>query len=149
MLLGGDGDDDLFGAGGEDVLLGGAGRDILDGGSDRDLLIGGLNEDRLQGGTDDDILIGGYTAHDADLAKLDAIMAIWGSADSFNARVATLTSPGGLLVAGETVFDDDAADHIIGAAGRDLAFADTTKNWDGVKDTISLSSSQDTLIALN
>jgi hypothetical protein len=111
--------------------------------------VGGVNEDRLHGGTDDDILIGGYTTHDGDLAALDAIMSIWGSSDSFNGRVASLTSPGGLLVPELTVFDDNAADHVIGAAGRDLAFADTSKNFDGVKDTISLSSSQDVLVALN
>ena len=149
MLLGGDGDDDLMGRAGNDVLIGGAGRDILDGGVGRDLLVGGVNEDRLHGGTDDDILIGGYTSHDGDLAALDAIMSIWGSSASFNSRVASLTSPGGLLVPELTVFDDNAADHVIGAAGRDLAFADTSKSFDGVKDTISLSSSQDVLVALN
>jgi Ca2+-binding RTX toxin-like protein len=149
VLLGGDGDDDLMGHAGNDVLIGGAGRDILDGGVGRDLLVGGVNEDRLHGGTDDDILIGGYTAHDGDLAALDAIMTIWGSSASFSSRVASLTSPGGLLVPELTVFDDNAADHVIGAAGRDLAFADTSKSFDGVKDTISLSSSQDVLVALN
>ncbi|HEX6960779.1 MAG TPA: PKD domain-containing protein, partial [Lacipirellula sp.] len=148
-LLGGLGDDDLLGFGGDDVLVGGGGRDIVNGGDGRDLLIGGCNEDLLHGGTAEDILIGGYTSHDEDLAALDSIMAIWGSEASFDSRVATLTGTDGLLVAGSTVFDDDAADHIIGSAGRDLAFADTSKNWDGVKDTVSLSPAQDTLIALN
>ncbi|MBA3485549.1 MAG: hypothetical protein H0T51_27460, partial [Pirellulales bacterium] len=149
VLLGGDGDDDLMGRGGNDVLVGGAGRDIMDGGVGRDLLIGGANEDRLHGGTDDDILIGGYTAHDGDLGALDAIMTIWGSAASFESRGASLTGSGGLLVPEATVFDDNAADHVIGSAGRDLAFADTSNNFVGVKDTISLSSSQDVLVALN
>jgi Ca2+-binding RTX toxin-like protein len=152
ILFGGDGDDDLFGRSGTDVLVGGAGNDIMDGGADRDLLIGGLNEDRLQGGTADDILIGGYTLYDENLTALDSIMAIWADTDlSYLDRVATLTSPTGWLrttVGDATVFDDDANDHIIGAAGRDLAFADTSK-WDGVKDTISLSSAQDILIAVN
>jgi Ca2+-binding RTX toxin-like protein len=149
VLLGGAGNDDLFARDGNDVVIGGDGADVLDGGDGRDLLIGGLHEDRLHAGADDDILIGGYTAHDNNLAALDAIMAIWTSANSFAARVAALTNPGGYLEAGVTVFDDDAADHIIGTAGRDLAFADTSRDFDGVKDTISLSSSQDTLIALN
>ncbi|MBA3744202.1 calcium-binding protein, partial [Sporichthya sp.] len=136
VLLGGDGDDDLMGRGGNDVLVGGAGRDIMDGGVGRDLLIGGANEDRLHGGTDDDILIGGYTAHDGDLGALDAIMTIWGSAASFESRGASLTGSGGLLVPEATVFYDNAADHVIGSAGRDLAFADTSNNFVGVKDTI-------------
>jgi hypothetical protein len=148
-LFGGDGDDDLVGAGGSDVLVGGTGNDILDGGDGRDLLIGGSNEDRLHGGSQDDILIGGYTIHDDDVAALDSIMAVWNSELSFNDRVSALTTGTGWLVAGTTVFDDDAADHIIGAAGRDLAFGDTSKYGDGVKDVLSLSSAQDTLIALN
>jgi hypothetical protein len=147
MLFAGDGDDDIFGGDGYDVLVGGGGRDILDGGVGRDMLIGGCNEDRLHGGGDDDILIGGYTSHDNNVAVLDEIMQIWGGPASFNDRV-TMTTSNGLLIAGSTVFDDAATDHIIGAAGRDLAFADTAK-WDGVKDTVSLSSAQDTLIAVN
>jgi Ca2+-binding RTX toxin-like protein len=149
VLLGGTGNDDLFGNAGDDVLVGGDGNDMLYGGSGRDLLIGSLDNDRLDGGDDDDILIGGYTVHDNNIVALDAIMAIWGSSASFNTRVNTLKGAGGLLEAGVTVFDDDDSDNIIGGSGRDLAFADTSKNFDGVKDTTSLSSSQDVLVALN
>jgi uncharacterized delta-60 repeat protein len=147
-LFGGDGNDDMFGGSGNDALVGGNGNDILDGGTDRDLLIGSQNEDTLKGGGDDDILIGGYTSHDNNIAALDAIMAIWGSAASFSSRVATLTSSGGLLQANVTVFDDDDDDHIMGNAGRDLIFADTYA-WDGALDTVSLQASQDVLVAVN
>jgi hypothetical protein len=149
VLLGGDGNDDLFGFGGNDILVGGNGSDMLFGGTGRDLLIGSLDSDLLNGGGDDDILIGGVTIHDNDLAALDAIMAVWGSSADFTTRVNTLKNPGGLLEAGVAVFDDDAGDVIIGASGRDLAYGDTSRQWDGVKDSISLQSSQDVLVALN
>jgi Ca2+-binding RTX toxin-like protein len=148
VLLGGTGNDDLFGASGNDVLVGGDGCDILNGGVGRDLLIGSQNEDLLNGGGDEDILIGGYTSHDNNITALDAIMAIWGSAASFNSRVATLTGSGGLLQAGVAVFDDDDCDMLVGGAGRDLVFGDTNP-WDGAVDLITLQSAQDVLVAVN
>jgi Ca2+-binding RTX toxin-like protein len=148
VLFGGTGNDDLFGGGGKDVLVGGDGNDILDGGIGRDVVIGSQDEDILKGGNDEDILIGGYTVHDSDLAALDAIMAVWGSSDSFNSRVATLTGSGGLLQAGVAVFDDDDDDVIVGGAGRDLIFGDTNP-WDGALDIIALQSLQDVLVAVN
>ena len=149
VLLGGTGNDDLFGGSGNDVLVGGDGNDILSGGSGRDLLIGSQDNDDIEGGDGEDILIGGYTIHDNNVAALDAVMAIWTSSASFNARVATLTSTGGLLQAGVTVFDDNDCDDLNGNAGRDLYFGDTSKSGDGVKDNIDWQSAQDKLIALN
>jgi hypothetical protein len=111
-------------------------------------LIGSQDEDYLNAGTDEDILIGGYTSHDNNLAALDAVMAVWTSADSFDDRVADLTGSGGLLEAGVTVFDDDDDDTLIGGAGRDLIFGDTTP-WDGSMDTISLQPLLDVLVAVN
>jgi uncharacterized delta-60 repeat protein len=149
VLLGGDGNDDLFGNGGNDALVGGNGCDILNGGTGRDLLIGSQDEDRLVGGNDEDILIGGYSAHDNNLAALDAVMAVWTSAASFNDRVATLTGSGGLLEANVTVFDDNDDDTIIGGAGRDLIFGDTSAIGDGAMDSIALQSMLDVLVAVN
>jgi hypothetical protein len=150
VLLGGDGNDDLFGGGGNDALVGGVGNDIVTGGSGRDLLIGSQNQDALVGGEGEDILIGGYTTHDNDIAALDNIMAIWGSAGSFNSRVATLTASGGLLQANVAVFDDDALDMVLAtAAGRDLVFGDTNPVGDGVADILLLTAMQDALVALN
>jgi Ca2+-binding RTX toxin-like protein len=148
-LLGGDGNDDLFGGGGNDAIVGGTGNDIITGGAGRDLLIGSQNQDALIGGDGEDILIGGYTEHDNDIAALDNIMAIWGSTDDFNTRVAALTESGGLLEAGVAVFDDDALDIILGGAGRDLVFGDTNPAGDGVVDLLVLNLIQDTLVALN
>ncbi len=148
VLLGGDGNDDLFGGSGNDVLVGGNGRDMLNGGTGRDLLIGSQDEDYLNGGTDEDILIGGWTVHDSNVVALDAVMAVWGSAASFNSRVATLTGSGGLLQAGVAVFDDDDNDILVGGAGRDLVFGDTNP-WDGAVDLIALQAAQDVLVAVN
>ena len=148
VLMGGTGNDDIFGGSGNDVLVGGDGNDILNGGTGRDLIIGSQDEDLLLGGNDEDILIGGFTSHDNNMAALDAIMAIWGSAASFNSRIASLSGAGGLLQSGVTVFDDDDDDHIVGGAGRDLVFGDTNP-WDGALDLINLQPLQDVLIAVN
>jgi len=148
VLLGGDGNDDLFGGSGNDVLVGGYGNDIVDGGTGRDVVIGSQDEDLLVGGNDEDVLIGGYTIHDNNIAALDAIMAVWGSSASFNSRVATLTATGGLLQANVAVFDDDDNDLIVGGAGRDLIFGDTSL-WDGAIDLIALQPLQDVLVAVN
>jgi Ca2+-binding RTX toxin-like protein len=146
-LFGGDNNDDLFGGGGNDSLVGGTGIDIVHGGAGRDFAIGGENEDLLIGGGDDDILIGGTTIYD-DVDGLDEIMAIWGSTDSFESRVAQLTGTGGLLAATGAVTNDDALDIIVGGAGRDLVFGDTNPA-DGVFDILALSPVQDVLVALD
>jgi Ca2+-binding RTX toxin-like protein len=138
VLLGGDGDDILAGFGGNDVLVGGNGNDSILGGGGRDVLIGSYNQDLLVGNDGEDILIGGYTTHDNDIDALDAIMAIWGSNATFDARKAALTGTNGLLEAGVGVFDDDAADTIIGGGGRDLVFGDNSVLGDGVRDSLLL-----------
>jgi Ca2+-binding RTX toxin-like protein len=147
ILMGGSGNDDLFGGSGNDVLVGGDGNDILRGGTGRDVLIGSQNDDWLDGGTDEDVLIGGVTIHDNSIAALDAVMAIWSSSASFSARIATLTTTGGLLEAGVAVFDDDDHDTLVGGAGRDLYFGDNNPS-DGVVDTIALQALHDQLIAV-
>lgn len=148
VLMGGSGNDQVFGGGGNDAVAGGEGSDIVEGGAGLDLLVGGQNSDLVAGGNGEDILVGGYTINDDNVAALDAIMAIWTSGTSFNSRVATLTGSGGLLEAGEAVFDDDSFDILIGGAGRDLVFGDTNP-FDGALDLIALQMAQDRLIAVN
>ncbi len=63
QLLGGDGNDSLFGGSGDDTADGGAGRDDLRGGAGNDLLRGGDDNDTLSGGNGDDTL-GGGAGHD-------------------------------------------------------------------------------------
>ena len=98
MLVGGDGNDTLYGSTRQDVLIGGAGRD------------------RLYGGGKSDVLIGGSTAYDDDWAALSAIGREWNSSRNRNLRIANLRSGDGpfLSAAGVslendvTVFDDRA-----------------------------------------
>jgi uncharacterized delta-60 repeat protein len=149
VLFGGDGDDDLLGGDGNDVLVGGWGDDNLCGGNGRDLIIGGQDDDDLAGGSDEDILIGGYTIHDNDLAALDQIMAVWTSSSSFSTRVATLTNSTTGLLRNGYVIDDNDRDEISGGSGRDLYFADMSKSGDGVKDTVSIQSGLDSIVAVN
>jgi Ca2+-binding RTX toxin-like protein len=127
LLLGGAGNDTLKGNLGEDILSGGDGDDKLDGGFGRDLLIGGKGVDQVVGGglLLGDILIGGWTSHDANPTALRQILAKWNSNQTYEAIVQDLTSSGGLLAAGENVFDDRAKDEVIGKdLSRDLFFAD-------------------------
>jgi Ca2+-binding RTX toxin-like protein len=61
-LLGGAGDDLVYGNVGGDVLIGDAGRDTLFGGQGADTLAGAAGADRLYGGRGDDSLTGGAGA---------------------------------------------------------------------------------------
>jgi len=58
-LVGGTGDDRIYGLNGDDTLDGGAGNDLLEGGNGNDMLIGGAGDDSLRGGVGDDVLDGG------------------------------------------------------------------------------------------
>jgi Ca2+-binding RTX toxin-like protein len=122
------------------VLVGGSGDDVLIGGPGRNVLIGGAGSDLLSGGGGDDILIGGSTVYDANEAALCAIMAEWTSPRDYATRTANLagTGTGASFAArlnGEVylrvtadpattmVFDDNAADALIGRSGRAWFFA--------------------------
>ncbi|HZN33903.1 MAG TPA: hypothetical protein VFB80_08785 [Pirellulaceae bacterium] len=89
-IRGGDGDDQLGGGAGHDLLLGEVGQDALAGAGGRDVLIGGQGADTLDGGDDDDILIAGTTAHDANDAALNLILAEWTSLRDYESRVKNL-----------------------------------------------------------
>jgi Ca2+-binding RTX toxin-like protein len=139
-LDGGAGNDTLYGGAGNDILAGGAGDDTLQGGAGRDLLSGGLGADRLVGQDGDDILIGGTTVYDdlsnpLNLQALNAIMAEWGSTDSYEQREGFITGhpvvPGTTGANGSyflnptlTGLDGGARDQITGGAGTDLFFVE-------------------------
>ena len=57
ILIGGGGNDELYGQDGNDILSGGTGSDLLDGGIGNDTLIGGKDDDTLNGGYGDDAYI--------------------------------------------------------------------------------------------
>ncbi len=69
IILGGAGDDILWGnvgndtilaASGDDIVDGGPGNDTIDGGGDNDKVGGGLGDDTVEGGSGNDILYGGH-----------------------------------------------------------------------------------------
>lgn len=101
LLVGGDGDDIIDGRGGNDSLFGQAGNDILTGGLGNDLMVGGSGADQLFGGVGSDLLIAdlvsifsgqtpsgvGSISRD----RVDAVMAVWSSNQSYANRVNQLT----------------------------------------------------------
>ena len=98
-IVGGGGDDVIYGDAGIDTVLGGGGNDIILGGTDADYLYGGLGNDLLIGGAGsdwlygeggDDILIGGNGP--SSLTDLQATCAAWNSGLSFNQRITGATS---------------------------------------------------------
>jgi Ca2+-binding RTX toxin-like protein len=56
-LVGGDGNDGMWGGGGEDTLIGGAGNDCLEGGADADSMVGGIGNDVYYVDNYDDVVI--------------------------------------------------------------------------------------------
>jgi uncharacterized delta-60 repeat protein len=76
QLFGLDGDDTLLGGGGRDYLLGGAGKDALFGNAGIDTLSGAGGNDRLFGGPDADYLYGGAGTDSAARDDRDTVDAI-------------------------------------------------------------------------
>ena len=103
MLLGGNGNDRLFGGGGLNLLDGGAGRDWLLGGKQGDILIGGEGKDKLFGFRGDDVLIGGLLVDD-----VNQVFAEW--------------RDGSLPVDELIVEDDEERDLLWGGRGSDTFF---------------------------
>ena len=148
MLRAGDGEDRVRAGRGDDIVLGEEGDDVVRGARGRDLLIGGEGADVLKGdnegpdGNDNDhgghgrqknqdILIGGTTDHDDTDEALQAILAEWTSARSYEVRVDNLRDGTGSATSENdhffldptTVLDDDEVDRLIGSIGRDWFFA--------------------------
>jgi Ca2+-binding RTX toxin-like protein len=121
-IRGGVGNDIITGGGGLALLLGGDGDDLLYGGKGRSVLFGGRGKDKLFGADADDVLVGGSTQLDADPdadddddAALAAVLAAWGSSNSYTSRVDSI----GLLLSD---LDDGEVDDLSGGNGRDLFF---------------------------
>jgi Ca2+-binding RTX toxin-like protein len=124
----------LSGRGEADILLGGLGNDSLFGAAGRDILIGGGGVDELRGGAGEDILIGGVTDHDINSTSLLAIQSEWLRPISYEARIAHLTGASGGGLNGtvflrstnqttDTVHDDGVVDRLFGEADRDWFFS--------------------------
>jgi hypothetical protein len=143
FIYGGSTGNDIFSVAGStanNVVTGGGGTNQITGGLGRDLLIAGLGASKLFAGSGGAILIGGWTTYtdltgpamtyDQKLTALEAIMAEWGSADSYATRVNDLSNGGGLngsyLLNSSTVHDNGQADTLSGitaGAPQDWFFA--------------------------
>ena len=120
VVRGGDGNDSVWGNSGHDEVRGGAGNDIVSGGSGNDRIFGGAGDDKLVGNSGDDDIRGGAGADDI-------------SGDSGNDTIAD--------GAGHDVVRAGSGDDImIGGAGND--------SYDGQSgfDTIDYSNSQRGLV---
>jgi hypothetical protein len=135
MLFAGDGNDtlDARGASGPTVLVGGGGNDTLYGGSGRNVLIAGAGASTLYGGTGDDLLIAGTTSFDNNVAALAALRAEWSRTDAdYLTRIADLngTQAGGLngsyLLTCQTVTSNGGGNDLYGDLGQDWFFAATS-----------------------
>lgn len=101
-LYGGADADLLIGESGDDLLVGEGGADIMFGGRDNDRMFGGDGRDLMEGGTGDDIMVGGLG--DDRLTDIGGNnILIGGDGRDF------LQSSGGrdILIGGETAFDAD------------------------------------------
>ena len=101
-------------------VVGGDGNDKLFGGSGRDVVIGGAGRDQLFGEGQDDILISGSTDLDEDQDALFALLVDWNSTDSYATRVNNLGTGGGssgIILDDSAVLDDGAADELFGGGG--------------------------------
>jgi hypothetical protein len=127
LLFGGSGHTTLSAAGNSanNVLVGGTGDISLFGGSGRDILIGGAGAAILHAGSGDDILIAGSTIYDANLPALLALMAEWGSGDTYQQRVLDLFGDGAgghngsYLLDPQTVVRDTAVSQLFGGSALD------------------------------
>lgn len=100
VLNGHNGDDKLYGGKGKDTLRGGNGDDRLFGGDSKDRLVGGNGDDTLSGGTGRDILIGG---------RGDDRMTGGSGADTFVLRSNTFNQQ----IGNDTITDFSSDDRII------------------------------------
>jgi len=152
LLDGGSGNDRLVGGSDDNLLIGHEGDDLLVGGRGRDLLIGGTGEDLILGTLGSDLLIGGYTAFDEDRQALYAVMEEWTSVRGYADRIENLRGTQAdasqfaqrknqgyfLRQDGDdaTVFDDDAADVLIGGLSLDWFFANLDEDDEGQQDLV-------------
>jgi hypothetical protein len=134
VLFAGNGNDtlDARGASAATVLVGGGGNDTLYGGSGRNILIAGAGASVLNGGGGDNLLIAGTTIYDTNLAALVAMRNEWARTDAdYLTRLAHLTGSqsgglnGGYLLNGQTVTSSGVGDDLYGGPGLDWFFAAT------------------------
>ena len=138
VFFGDAGNDTLVAKNEPAILDGGAGNDTVTAGGFDDVVIGGSGADILRGGGGQDVVVAGQTSFDGgslnDVRALTDIQREWTGPNTYAARIKHITgaAAGGangtsffkLSGAGQTVFDDGAADDLDGGAGRDWLIFD-------------------------
>ncbi|HEX3998714.1 MAG TPA: peptidylprolyl isomerase [Pirellulales bacterium] len=130
FLYAGSGADELVGGGGNNVLIGGSGADTLIGGTGHNILIAGTGAAKLysapigsvDSATGGSIMIAGTTTYDANDSALSAIMAEWGSTDSYATRIAKISNgslAGGVALNTSTIVASKAVDELFASTGYD------------------------------
>ncbi|WP_222872764.1 calcium-binding protein [Hankyongella ginsenosidimutans] len=147
-LLGGSGNDSLFGSGGDDVLIGDIGNDNLNGDDGDDILIGGAGADALNGGSGVDTVSYQNAASGvrADLTKPGSlgdasgdtyvgIENIFGSNfdDTLQGNSNTNELFGGAGI--DILVGRGGQDTLIGGAGNDFIYGNTSNADDDSQDT--------------
>lgn len=133
-LDGGAGNDLLKGGLGDDILIGGTGNDQLFGGFGNNILIGGDGKDLITGSIGDDLILTGSTSLSDNPEALQALMAEWSLATSYQSRVDNLLgnttggANGDFTLTPETVTNDNSADLVIGGFGQDLFLAGSSRD---------------------
>ncbi len=155
LMIGGNGNDILFGNEGTDTLYGDDGNDILQGGNGRDFLRGGDGNDILQGGNGDDNAAGGAGN---DIINLDA-GDDWANGDAGNDIVnggsgddILLGGTGNDIINGgsdnDELFGGDGVDIVNGESGNDKLYGgagnDVVNGGSGT-DTLTGEDGNDTL----
>jgi Ca2+-binding RTX toxin-like protein len=121
LLFGGTGNDIIGGGRGDDIISGQGGDDSLYGGTGFDILLGGNDSDLLFGQNDDDILVGGIQTDEANIAALQAVLAIWNDTVTYvtiDARIAAI--PASFKTPGT---DNPFIDDLMGLQGEDWFLA--------------------------
>ncbi len=133
-LDGGAGNDLLRGGLGDDILIGGDGNDQLFGSFGNNILIGGNGKDLIAGSFGDDLILTGSTSLSDNPEALQALMAEWSLATSYQSRVDNLLgnttggANGDFTLTPETVTNDNSADLVIGGFGQDLFLAGSAQD---------------------
>lgn len=117
------------------LIVGGGGNDTLTAAAGAAVMIGGAGQDRLTGGSKSDILIAGTTAYDTNPAALAAILTEWSSGRTLAARsdnlhkgTGSVLDGSGIRLTGQTVFDDQGVDTLMGGNDLDWFLYDTKRD---------------------
>jgi Ca2+-binding RTX toxin-like protein len=135
LIYGGVDNDSLMGADGSDTIFGEHGNDFIDGATGDDLLDGGIGDDTLAGGTGNDTVLGGDG---------NDILTGEDGDDLLSGGTGNDTLDGG--VNDDTLLGGTGADSLTGGFGRDLLDLGTDGIPDSVGDIVYGGEDEDTIV---